>query len=119
MALEDEPEALSHRNGVGAARIYRERLRQIRQEGYTLEGDVNRSLDLMRAAICYMGHAGALEEFGVDLTVDELGAWPWRPEFFKPGPTADRTLEKAGALIAAAIDARITERKRDANDTTV
>lgn len=100
--------------GTGANRIVRERLRQIRQEGYLPDGDVGRSTALMKAALSYLGHAGALEEFGVDLTVDEVGGtWPWAHEFFKPGPTTERTLEKAGALIAAAIDALVQEKKND------
>lgn len=94
--------------GIGA-----ERYRHITEEGYTPEGDIGRSGELMMAAGIYINHAYALEQMGVDLTVDEAGGgnWPWAPEFFKPGPTSERTLEKAGALVAAAIDAMKQERK--------
>lgn len=100
-----------HQNS-GASRIYNERARQELEEGYDRAGDVGRSLELMRAAIGYIGHAGALEEHGVNLTVEEMGpAWPWAPASFKP-EDAVRTLEKAGALVAAAIDALETEREQ-------
>jgi hypothetical protein len=101
----------------GASRIYNERARQSVEEGYLPGGDVGRSQELMRAAIGYIGHAGAQEEFGVILTVEEMGtAWPWPPESFKPEDPV-RTLEKAGALIAAAIDALEAERELKAGET--
>jgi hypothetical protein len=33
--------------------------------------------------------------------------WPFAAEWWKPGPTRERDLEKAGALCAAAIDLRM------------
>lgn len=90
---------------AGALRIMTERGRQIGVEGYTPEGDVGRSEELMAAAACYTIHALALEVNGVDLTRTELPLnWPWEPQFWKPS-TPMRDLEKAGALIAAAMDA--------------
>lgn len=94
----------------GLGRIARERNRQLDQEGYTHEGDVGRSQQILAAASAYILYVASVEE-GVIPTHEEVG-WPWGYEFFKPEPL-DHALEKAGALIAAAIDARIEERKED------
>lgn len=102
----------------GAGRIFAERLRQVREEGFHyLVDDSYGSEQLARAAACYalpyadqrrLGHMAA----GVPPV-----QWPWSPESWKPGkavpmdgeiamPIAERIreLEKAGALCAAEID---------------
>lgn len=106
MAYEDQ-------DNSGLSKIALERYGQIHREGYAPEGDIGRSVELMKAASCYLAHAGAAEEYGLMLTLEEIGhQWPWAPEFYKPG-SPERALEKAGALIAAAIDA-LTEEKKNA-----
>jgi len=96
--------------GIGADRIVRERGRQIRQEGYTPEGDVGRSQELLAAATAYILYVSSAEE-GVLPTLDEIG-YPWHHTTWKPEPR-DHALAKAGALIAAAIDARQAEREAE------
>lgn len=106
MAYEDQ-------DNSGLSKIALERYGQIHREGYAPDGDIGRSLELVKAAWCYIACAGSTAEFGEGLSVDELGGqWPWAPEFYKP-ETPERALEKAGALIAAAIDA-LTEEKKNA-----
>ena len=80
----------------GAERIAAERQRQIEVEGYDLEGDRLQGEALAAAAACY-----ATPEKDRDLFP---ALWPWDWEAWKPTDRI-RDLEKAGALIAAAIDA--------------
>lgn len=80
---------------TGVELIAQERTRQIRGEGYTREHDASHHQgDLADAAIAYL------------LTDSRLTVryWPWDPSSFKPGDRR-RDLVKAGALIAAALDA--------------
>lgn len=77
----------------GARLITAERLRQVDVEGYDPEHDRWHLADaFVKAAGAYLG----------------LCRWPWTPESFKPadgdGYYVSRDLEKAGALIAAALD---------------
>jgi len=95
---------------TGAGRIVNERGRHIREEGYTLEGDIGRSQELLAAATAYTLYVSSAEE-GVLPTLDEVG-YPWHHSTWKPEPL-DHALEKAGALIAAALDAREAEREAD------
>lgn len=102
----------------GAGRIFAERLRQVREEGfhYVID-DCHRSEQLAWAAACY-----ALP-YADERRFDRLAAssppreWPWSAGAWTPGravnvdgaiamPIADRIreLEKAGALCAAEID---------------
>lgn len=86
----------------GVAAIAAERQRQIEAEGWTPEhdDDVNRGLELGRAAISYI--------LGVAYTQEPKGRkpgwpWPWDLKWWKPSDRR-RNLVKAGALIAAEID---------------
>ncbi|SIA42605.1 Uncharacterised protein [Mycobacteroides abscessus subsp. abscessus] len=75
----------------GASRIVAERLRQITSEGYSLEHDREHGAgQLAAAAAAYL--TGSSEP------------WPWSPDSLKLSGDISRNLERAGALIAAAID---------------
>jgi hypothetical protein len=92
----------------GAELIRIERQRQIMTEGYTPEKDRGRGDELMAAAECYLWannaqtgtHAIDFEE-----VQEEPPIWPWDEEYWKPSRDPVRNLVKAGALVAAAIDA--------------
>jgi len=104
-----EPPVVVEAPITGAELITAERARQPEEEGYTLEGDIGRADELLAAADCYLAvarHPGGWAN--ADGSPTPPGGWPWAPEFWKPG-TTERNLIKAGALIAAAIDARIKE----------
>ncbi|UDL16423.1 hypothetical protein SEA_ZOOMAN_182 [Microbacterium phage Zooman] len=96
-------------DGVGI--IAQERTRQVAIEGYTPEKDIGRSEELVTAAVSYLAYNSAFHEYGVILTVDET-PWPWNPRYFKPSADPVENLKKAGALIAAAIDATKNENKQ-------
>jgi hypothetical protein len=87
----------------GAELIYRERNRQLREEGWTAEhDDLHNQGELAMAAACY-----ALTEFNRDEEMYRLTPpqWPWEAKWWKPTPhDRIRELVKAGALIAAEID---------------
>lgn len=91
------------RGNAGVARIAKERLRHLAEEGYTLEDDLHYAHgELAAAAACYASNP-AHRPVG-----DPPGAWPWSRAAWKPGSRTTegriRELEKAGALIAAEID---------------
>jgi hypothetical protein len=120
-----EIEAANASVRTGAERIADERLRQIECERWTPEHDHQHdNADLLAAAQCYLRAARALSSYGMGrLGHDEAAAylakrygtegctapagvpsgWPWEASWWKPS-TAERMLEKAGALIAAEID---------------
>lgn len=82
----------------GAEFIATERLRQIRQEGFTHgHDDTHPEGCLTAAADCYMYLTHTLE------APDNIGplVWPWHPRWFKPSPDPRRNLVKAGALYLA------------------
>lgn len=103
----------------GAGRIFAERLRQVREEGFHyLVDDAYKSQHLALAAACY-----ALPLISTTRAVAVLHdrspeGWPWPRVAWKPGhvqhigdsflsmaiPDRIRELEKAGALCAAEID---------------
>jgi hypothetical protein len=95
----------------GAESIAAERQRQIDVEGYDQDHDAGHASELALAAACYAlppdsrrltGDVG----LGIDVTVELVAAiWPWEERFWKPTADRIRELEKAGALMAAAIDA--------------
>lgn len=93
----------------GASAIAAERARQISAEGYTPEHDAAHDWWwLAQAGACYADHAASTASG----TVDSAGVaevhpfWPWHDGSWKPTPgDPRRQLVKAGALIAAAIDA--------------
>ena len=88
---------------TGAELIAEERARQIEEEGYTVDHDLEYGDDsLAKAAACY-AYAAANPESR------ELGPpnlWPWDAAHWKP-TTPIRDLTKSGALIAAEIDRRL------------
>lgn len=90
----------------GTESIRRERLRQIEREGYDMAHDRTEHTtgDLVAAAIAY---ASAAFDQHCDPPRSAREArdawWPWSVTEFKPSTTS-RNLEKAGALIAAALD---------------
>ena len=83
--------------------IRAERIRQVQSENYSAEDDEGNELELILAALSYLRVVSIRMDNG-----DEADAgleWPWDLSYFNPGPKNKRTLVKAGALIAAAIDA--------------
>lgn len=102
----------------GVSKIAEERKRQLEQEGYTRSGDIGREYSLLEAAALYTIEAErqvngmSPSQPGVPPVADGTGfdtywaeSWPWRDEDWKPTGDPVRDLVKAGALIAAAIDA--------------
>lgn len=89
---------------TGAERIAAERQRQLDVEGWDADHDRGHGDELAQAASVY-----AQPQSGRDLT-----RWPWDAEWYKPTPwNRVRELEKAGALIAAAIDSLLAGRSDD------
>lgn len=93
----------------GASAIASERARQIAAEGYTPEHDAEHGWHvLVQAGVCYADHIAASSSGAA--TASWLARthpfWPWDAQYWKPTPgDPRRQLVKAGALIAAAIDA--------------
>ncbi|MGJ8514747.1 hypothetical protein [Carnimonas bestiolae] len=89
-------------NGIEA--IAAERRRQIEVHGYDAEHDAKSdSFAIYEASMSYMFAAWALLT-GKGCAVDAPPSWPWDEHHWKPSEDPRRNLEKAGALIAAAID---------------
>ena len=80
--------------------ISKERERQIVEEGYIKEHDLNHNyLEFVKAAVSY-----CIANFDSDdANKDSKIWWPWDEQAYKP-KTKLRNLVRAGALIAAAID---------------
>lgn len=96
----------------GADLIKAERLRQIREEGWSAGHDDEHTQGEMRlAAVAY---AYFINPWIHDLASGDLvlsegvppSMWPWEKEWYKPSKDPIRQLVKAGALIAAEIDRR-------------
>lgn len=87
----------------GIEAIAAERNRQIEKEGYDAEHDSEHTVfDLVSAAYCY---ANAARRTSLKYSIRTTPiAWPWEDDSWKPSDDTLRNLEKAGALIAAAID---------------
>jgi hypothetical protein len=84
---------------TGIERIAVERQRQRDVEGWDAEHDRGHGEELALAGACYAAPHYAPE------------VWPWDPQWWKPTPeNRIRELEKAGALIAAAIDSLQADR---------
>lgn len=84
------------------SRIAAERRRQIEVEGYTTaHDDEHGAKELAAAGGCYAIFLGS-KNYGSGFA--QPVQWPWSPHEFKP-TTPDRDLEKAGALIVAAMEA--------------
>jgi hypothetical protein len=104
--------------GNGAQRIAMERIRQRREEGWDAEHDKGHGDELAKAGSIYAAPRRNtvpvampdLSGRGPEPLADIPVGWPWAPEWWKPTPDDRiRELEKAGALIAAAIDALLAE----------
>jgi len=96
---------------AGAEAIAAERIRQIETEGYAAEQDAGREVELAQASYCYAQLAATQMHYGdvpISPTVLDTPpqSWPWLYGDWKPDPDPTRNLAKAGALAAAAIDAR-------------
>lgn len=104
-------------DGVGM--IATERRRQVEVEGWTPDhDDEHDACEMAMAAASYIWHTVG-QVNGVCWPVEEFEeerpdlppAWPWHPDWWKPGDPV-RNLAKAGALIAAEID-RLQRRSTD------
>lgn len=85
----------------GGDLIYRERLRQVQEEGWTPEHDDSHSEGELAAAAAAYAYPGVLRTRD-GRSVHSSLLWPWG-DGWKPGDRI-RDLTKAGALIAAEID---------------
>lgn len=101
------PELRKH-GSPGITAFSEERERQQSIKGYLKLGDFGRAEELIQAGACYAEFA-ANEVSGL-ATDQPHPFWPWSEESWKPGETIERTLEKAGALLAAGYDALGKER---------
>lgn len=94
--------------GTGVKAIAAERERQLQAEGFTRDGDQQyRRGELAKAATAYVQLAAMDLEAGTRNHIawrEPAAVWPWAPEWWKP-VDARRDLVRAGALIAAQIDA--------------
>ncbi|MBI5520238.1 MAG: hypothetical protein HY916_09275 [Desulfovibrio sp.] len=103
---------------TGIERITDERKRHIEIHGWTPEHDAQHTQgELLQAAVCYAQFA-AIQERGEPFLPGGMvvglwnpisdDTWPrgWRPSWWRPSSDPARNMEKAGALIAAALDRR-------------
>jgi len=92
---------------TGSELIAAERVRQVTEEGYDSTHDAGHADELADAAASY---AQASAWRGCRETQNPPPMWPWSIAAWKPTPRDRvRELVKAGALIAAAIDALAEE----------
>lgn len=105
----------------GVERIAAERKRQIEEEGWTATHDTRQAGGEMAAAaaIYALQAVDYLDEAELVELTGEI--WPWEAKWWKPGDRSlsehvDRSLEKAGALIAAELDRRQRRRERRKRD---
>lgn len=90
----------------GTAAIAAERLTHPGR-GWTAEHDSGHASDLIAAAVSYAFAADGCVTTGHPLYRPGLEPplpWPWGAHYWKPADDAVRNLEKAGALLAAALD---------------
>lgn len=80
-----------------------ERARQVSEEGYDAEHDRGHEVQIVRAGQSYT--MSALLAMAHTTMHERPFIWPWARHFWKPTGDPVRDLVKAGALIAAAIDA--------------
>ena len=104
----DEAERLRAGSESGASMIARERRRQIEEEHFTTDRDIEEHPrgQLIEAALCYLSEAQLQRKSPNRL-------WPWARRWWKPGDPI-RMLVKAGALIAAEIDRRLAVERNEA-----
>jgi hypothetical protein len=92
----------------GASLIAAERLRQVREEGFTPAHDAaHGGPDLAWAAHAYLARAASGKP---DREIPPV-AWPWPAEEWKPDKDSARLDVIAGAMVAAEIDRLLTERR--------
>ena len=87
----------------GSLAIAKERSRQIKQEGFNDEHDKNENLKSIIAAAVIYANLGTEKNPTSDFIQEMKKYWPWDEKYYKPKDQM-RNLERAGALIAAAID---------------
>lgn len=115
-------------SSTGLRRIATERTRQVNDEGHSPADDIGRAQDLFYAASRYADLAGlqvlhieaGLEKVARDAGYDFHGpvwedtpvpfGWPASLEW-KPQPDPTRNADRAGALLAAGIDALLAEQQ--------
>jgi hypothetical protein len=101
----------------GMKLISAERIRQITEENFTPGHDVDHAPQLTEAATSYLHDA--IRQHDNPSMAPELrrrsSLWPWAPEYYKPADVV-RELEKAGALIAAALDSILASRDMTAEE---
>lgn len=100
---DDKPIGGRRPGADGADLIRTERVRQVFEEGWTADHDLEHdACELVMAAAAYAHHAvGQLNGSCYD---DGPKDWPWETEWWKPSEDPVRNLVKAGALLAAEID---------------
>ena len=85
-------------------RIMDERKRQVGVEDFHADHDDKYVRgELAKAAASYAWEAAAAVEHGTNLDQDVPASWPWDHAWWKPD-TAERMLEKAGAMIVAELE---------------
>lgn len=102
--LDDDQKRPDYYAASGAETITKERERQITEEGWSKEHDMNYSNgELLKAALCYINE-------NLDAYVPYNGFkpkvprdWPWDAKYWKPADMV-KNLKRAGALIVAEID---------------
>lgn len=99
-----EAPAIERHKLTGAELIAQERARQIQEECYDAAHDDGQGYALARAGVAY-AIAGTGHVVDVDDDVEAWQWWPWSTDAWKPSYDLVRNLVRAGALIAAAIDA--------------
>ena len=96
-------------NFSGSSLIAAERDRQIRDEGYSPEGDDQYAKgELVQAGICYAQHAKSERAYRGAIAYRKASPspeWPWPASSWKP-KNPRRDLVRAAALFAAEIDRR-------------
>lgn len=108
-AHQDERRALGldDARASGSELIAQERARQIQEEGYDAAHDAGQGHALARAGVAY-AIAGTGVAGDPEADHEAWSWWPWSREAWKPDDEdMVRNLVRAGALIAAAIDAHM------------
>jgi hypothetical protein len=105
-AVEDALRAMMELFDGPVGRIMRERVKQI-GKGYDRDHDARHDPDdLNKAAIAYLW-AGMDDLNGVGVGEN---VWPWEADAFRSSDDRLRNLEKAGALVVAAIECEMNKR---------
>lgn len=109
----------------GVFRIAAERKRQFSKHDYTLDHDTKWILGELESVASLYADLAGLQAWRESLSMEPMTPeemanlandqrWPhsWDKKFWKPSLDPTRNLEKAGALIAAAIDRRLEAKRR-------